>query len=122
MTRIAPTPKKTPPAARAGSPVLFSVSAAVAVTSLVCALAGLGSAVPRRCRWEKPRSRSGLYHAFAFDNPLTLGCASSSPPLLSPLPGSRLRDGHATGGRAAASASRAGHRQPRHLHSFASAD
>lgn len=56
-------PQKNPPATSPRSPVLSSVSPAVAVTSLVCGLAGLGSAVPRRCRWEKPRSRSGLCRA-----------------------------------------------------------
>lgn len=40
---------------------------------LTFSLAGLGSAVLRRSRWEKPRSRSGLYHALPLITPWLLG-------------------------------------------------
>lgn len=68
----APTPKN-PPVTSPCSPVLFSISVVIAVTGFFRALAGLGSAVPRRSRWEKPRSRSGLYHALPLITPWLLG-------------------------------------------------
>lgn len=71
---------------------------------LTCA-GGFGECCPKEIPLGKAEEPVWSVPCFAFDNPLTLGCASSSPRLLSALPGSRLRDGHATGVRTPASAS-----------------
>lgn len=84
----APTPK-SPPVTSPCSPALSSVSVVTAVTGFLRALAGLGSAVPRRSRWEKPRSRSGLCHALPLITPWLLGVLRphGACSLRSPAPG-----------------------------------
>lgn len=100
----APTPKH-PPVTSPCSPVLSSISVVMAVPVSYFFTGGFGECCPKEIPLGKAEEPVWSVPCFAFDNPLTLGCASSSPCLLSALPGSRLRDGHATGGRAPASAS-----------------